>query len=172
MLASQLKALRTVLAYLRARPNLKGAKLALWGDSFSPANPEHLFVDEVELESSPQIQYRAEPMGGHLALLAALYEPDVHAVAARGGLASYLSVLESPFTYTPIDITVLGVLQIGDIADVSEALAPRRQLLTALVNGRNVKLRQAALTPHDHRGIRRHGYMVHRESPQMMRHKS
>ena len=145
LLGSQLKDLRTVIAYLRAQPNLRGAKLALWGDSFVPTNPEHLFVDEVALESSPQIQYRAEPMGAHLALLAALYEPNVQAVVARGGLSSYLSVLESPFTYTPIDITVLGILQAGDIADISEALAPRPQLLTALVNGRNVALSQTAL---------------------------
>ncbi|HUG81085.1 MAG TPA: hypothetical protein VML01_05445, partial [Bryobacterales bacterium] len=124
---------------------LKGARIALWGDSFAPANPEDPFVDEVELHSSPQIQYQAEPMGAHLALLGALYEPDVFAVAARGGLASYLSVLESPFTYTPIDITVLGILQVGDVADISETLAPRPQLLTALVNGRNVALLQAAL---------------------------
>lgn len=145
LLGSQLKDLRTVLAYLRAQPNLKGAKLALWGDSFVPTNPEHLFVDEIVLKSSPQIQYRAEPMGAHLTLLAALYEPNVQAVAARGGLGSYLSVLESPFTYTPFDITVLGILKAGDIADISEAIAPRPQLLTALVNGRNVRLSQAAL---------------------------
>ena len=84
-------------------------------------------------------------MGAHLALLAALYESDIQAVAARGGLGSYLSVLESAFTYTPVDITVRGILQAGDIADISSAIAPRPQLLEGLVDGRNVRLTQAAL---------------------------
>jgi hypothetical protein len=129
--------LRTVLAYLRARPDLSGKKIALWGDSFVPANPERLYLDEIEVESGPQIQYRAEPLGAHLALLTALYEEDVQAVAARGGLSAYLAVLESAVPYTPFDVTILGVLQAGDISDVAAAIAPRPLRLEALVNGRN-----------------------------------
>ena len=145
LMGAQLRDLRTVLVYLRSRPDLEDVKIALWGDSFAPTNSEDLFLDEVGLESSPLIQYRAEPMGAHLALLAALYESDIQAVAARGGLGGYLSVLESAFTYTPVDITVRGILQAGDIADISSAIAPRPQLLEGLVDGRNVRLPQAAL---------------------------
>jgi hypothetical protein len=134
-----------VLAYLRSRSNLRLNKIALWGDSFVPANPEHLYLDEIEHESGPQIQYRAEPIGAHLALLAALFETDIHAVAARGGLNSYLSVLDSPFTYTPIDVTVFGILKAGDITDVAAALAPRPLLLEGLVSGRNVPRAQSDL---------------------------
>jgi dienelactone hydrolase len=145
LLGSQLRDLRTVLAYLRSRPDLAKKKLAVWGDSFVPPNPEHLFLDEIEVESSPQIQYRAEPLGAHMALLAALYEDDVRAVVARGGLRGYLAVLENAFSYSPIDVTVLGILQAGDIADISAAIAPRPQRLEGLVDGRNITAPAAAV---------------------------
>jgi dienelactone hydrolase len=138
LLGSQLRDLRTVLAYLRSRPDLTKKKLAVWGDSFVPPNPEHLYLDEIEVESSPQIQYRAEPMGAHLALLTALYEDDVQAVVARGGLRAYHAVLANAFTYAPLDVIVLGILQAGDIADISAAIAPRPQRLEGLVDGRNI----------------------------------
>ena len=134
LLGSQLKDLRTVLAYLRSR---SFDRFALWGDSFSPPNPEHLYLDEIEMHSGPQIQYQAEPLGAHLALLAGLYEPDVEAIDARGGLGSYLSILESPFPYVPIDVIPFGILQAGDIADIAAALAPRALRLEALVTGGN-----------------------------------
>jgi hypothetical protein len=120
--------------------------MALWGESFAPDNPRDLFLDELEFEGGPQIQYRAEPLGAHLALLAALYDNDIRAVAARGGLAGYLTVLEDAFTYVPIDIIVHGILQAGDVADIAAALAPRPLLLEGLVNGRNVRLDRSDLT--------------------------
>jgi hypothetical protein len=138
LLGSQLRDLRTVLAYLRSRTDLGLKKIALWGDSFVPANPQHLYLDEVEAHSGPQIQYQAEPLGAHLALLAALYEKDVHAVVARGGLDAYLSMLDSPFTYVPIDVVVLGILKTADISDIAAALSPRPLRLERLVTGRNV----------------------------------
>ena len=143
LLGSQLRDLRTVLKYLRSRTDLGLKKIALWGDSFVPANPEHLYLDEIEAQSGPQIQYQAEPMGAHLALLAALYENDVQAVVARGGLDAYLSVLESPFPYTPVDVVVLGILKTADISDISAALSPRPLRLESLVTGRNVLATQS-----------------------------
>src|SRR5262249_574562 len=63
LLGSRLKDLRTVLAYLRRRPDIDARRLALWGDSFAPPNPANLWVDELEFEGGSQIQRRAEPMG-------------------------------------------------------------------------------------------------------------
>jgi hypothetical protein len=54
-------------------------------------------------------------------------------------------VLDSPFTYTPIDVVVLGILKTADISDIAAALSPRPLRLEALVTGRNVLASQAAL---------------------------
>ena len=111
----------------------------------APANPANLWLDELENEGGPQMQHRAEPMGAHLALLAALYDDGVRAVAARGGLAGYLSVLENAFAYVPFEDILLGVLRAGDIADLAAALAPRPLALLGLVDGRNIPLGPGAL---------------------------
>lgn len=145
LLGSRLKDLRTVLAYLRSRQDIDGQKVALWGDSFAPPNPANLWLDELEFEGGPQIQRRAEPMGAHLALLAALYEDGVRAVAARGGLAGYLTVLESAFAYIPVEDVILGVLKTGDVADIAAALAPRPLMMEGLVNGRNIRVEDSVL---------------------------
>lgn len=145
LLGARLKDLRTVLAYLRGRPDLDRRRIAVWGDSFAPPNPSDLFLDELQVEVGPQIQYKAEPLGAHLALLAGLYEERLRAVAAQGGLAGYLTVLEDAFTYTPIDAIVHGLLEVADIADIAAAIAPRPQLLEGLVNGRNIRLNRVEL---------------------------
>jgi hypothetical protein len=67
-------------------------------------------------------------------------------VAARGGLASYLSVVEHAFAYLPLDALVPGLLQVADVVDIAAAQAPRPLLLEALVNGRNVLLTSGELT--------------------------
>ena len=145
LLGSRLKDLRTVLAYLRKRPDIDGQKVALWGDSFAPPNPANLWLDELEFEGGPQIQHRAEPMGAHLALLGALYEDGVRAVVARGGLAGYLTVLENAFAYIPSEDVIFGVLKAGDVADIAAALAPRPLVLEGLVNGRNIRVPETVL---------------------------
>jgi dienelactone hydrolase len=145
LLGSRLKDLRTVLAYLKRRPDVDRERIAIWGDSFTPANPPNLWLDELENEGGPQIQRRTEPMGGHLAMLAALYDDGVRAVVARGGLAGYLTVLESAFAYIPIEDVILGVLKAGDVADMAAALAPRPLLMEGLVNGRNIRVDGTAL---------------------------
>jgi hypothetical protein len=145
LLGSRLKDVRTVLSFLRRRTDLDGRRIAIWGESFTVPNPANLWLDELENEGGPQIQRRAEPMGAHLALLTALYEDEVRAVAARGGLAGYLTVLETSFAYIPFEDVILGVLQAGDIADIAGALAPRPLLMQELVNGRNIRVERSAL---------------------------
>ncbi|MCW5977465.1 MAG: acetylxylan esterase [Bryobacteraceae bacterium] len=145
LLGSRLKDLRTALGYLRSRADVDSARLALWGDSFTPPNPGNLWLDEIEYEGGPHIQRRAEPLGAHLALLAALYEDGVRTVVARGGLGGYLSALESPVTYVPIEDILLGVLKAGDIADLAAALAPIPLLMEGQVDGRNIRVEQERL---------------------------
>jgi ABC-type uncharacterized transport system permease subunit len=76
-------------------------------------------------------------VGGLLALLAALYEDNVHAVAVSGGLVSFLSVLRDRFCYVPQDIVVPGIFESADIEDIVAGLSPRAVLLDRLVDGRD-----------------------------------
>ena len=140
LLGARLKDLRTVLAYLRKRPDVEKNRISLWGESFATPNPTNLFLDEIEQEAGPELQHQADPLGPHLALLAGLYEEGVRAVAARGALAGYMTMLESPYTYVPSDLIVWGMLKVGDISDITAAIAPRPVLLSRLVDGRNVSL--------------------------------
>jgi pimeloyl-ACP methyl ester carboxylesterase len=146
LMGARVKDLRTVLAFLRTRADLDRGRMALWGESFAPSNPSSLFLDELEQEAGPQIQYHAEPLGAATALLAALFEDDVRAVAARGGLAGYISILENAFAYVPTDSIVPGILKVADIADIASAVAPRPLLLEALIDGRNIRLSSTQLS--------------------------
>jgi hypothetical protein len=145
LLGSRLKDLRMVLAWLKGRQDIDRGRIAIWGDSFTPPNAANLWLDELENEGGPQLQRRAEPMGAHLALLAALYDDDVRAIVARGGLAGYLTVLESAFAYIPVEDVILGVLKAGDVADIAAALAPRPLVMEGLVNGRNIQVEGGVL---------------------------
>jgi hypothetical protein len=135
LLGSRLRDVRSVLRHLRSRSELDARRVALWGDSFAPANPEGrdlavpLGVDEF-----PDF---AEPLGGLLALFGGLFEEGVRAVYLRGGLTGYHSLLQSPFCYVPHDALVPGALTAGDLCDVAAALAPRPLRLEGLVDGRN-----------------------------------
>jgi hypothetical protein len=138
LLGRRLKDLRTVFAYLDSRQDLDSQRMGVWGDSFVPANPPRLSLDELpQWQVGPDIQRQAEPLGGLLAMLGALYEDRVQAVAVRSGLVSYLSILDDRFAYVPLDIIVPGILQRGDLPDVAAVLAPRPLLLEGLVDGRN-----------------------------------
>jgi cephalosporin-C deacetylase-like acetyl esterase len=135
LVGSQLKDLLSVLHYLRTHPALDGRRIALWGDSFASVNPPDRRLD-VPLDAAA-LPASSEPLGGLLALLGGLFDPDVRAVAVRGGLGGYQSALESPFCYVPHDVIVPGVLTVGDLSDVAAALAPLPLRLERLVDGRN-----------------------------------
>jgi len=141
LLGFRLKDVRTVLVYLQGRDDIDGQKTALWGDSFAPLNPKNLWLDELaRWPISPQIQHFASPLGAHLALLTALYHGEIKAVAARGGLVGYLSILDDNFFYAPPDIIVPDILKVGDISDICACLAPGALLLEKFVDGRNCAL--------------------------------
>jgi hypothetical protein len=79
----------------------------------------------------------AEPLGAALALLAGLFDGDIKAVVARGGLVSVRSVLDSPFICVPHDFVVPGLLTAGDLPDVAASIAPRPLRVEGLVDGTN-----------------------------------
>ena len=150
-LGARLKDTRAVLRYLSERKDLDPQRVVLWGDSFAAVNPRSLRLDQSVLlepgrqELGPLAIQDAQPVGNLLALLTALYEDHVQAVAVHGGLVSFLSVLKDRFCYVPQDIVVPGILESADIADVVAALSPRAVLLESLVDGRNRLLLPAEL---------------------------
>jgi hypothetical protein len=168
LLGARLKDLRSVLAYLSARADVDGHKLALWGDSFAPVNPPRFVLDElIGWQVGPQIEYQAEPLGGLLTLLGGLYEDKVCAIAARRGLVAYSSVLEDQFAYVPNDIVIPGILEVADVADIAAALAPRPLLVENFVDGRNRVVGEAGL--HARFGL---VFQSYREAPSKLRVRS
>jgi len=134
----RIRDLRSVLRFLRGRPELDATRIGLWGDSPAPINPlDRRFEMPLELDRQP---FLAEPLGGLAALFGAYYEPEVAAVYIRGGLSGYRSILDRPFCFVPYDALVPGALTAGDLRDVAAALAPRRLRLEGLVDGYNRSL--------------------------------
>lgn len=144
-LGARLKDARAVVRYLSARADLDPKKLIVWGDSFAAVNPGGLLLDQsVKQQPGPQTIHEADPLGSLLALLTTLYEDDVRAVATRGGLDLYLSVLRDRFCYVPLDVIVPDLLATADIPDIAAALAPRAVRIEAPVSGRNQRVTESA----------------------------
>jgi hypothetical protein len=143
-LGQRLKDARTVVRYLMGRDDIDSKRLFLWGDSFAATNPREGLLDQsVGQDVGPQVIHQSDPLGSLLVLLTALYEDDVRGVAARGGLASYRSVLEDPFCYVPQDVIVPGILEIADIGDIVAAVTPRPTLIEGFVDGRDRRLTES-----------------------------
>lgn len=134
--------LRAVLRYLRSRPELDAARIALWGDSFAPLNVPPFDDKPLESRDCPR---ESEPIGGLLALFAALFEDGIKAVLIRRSLAAFESALCSPFLYLPHDVVVPGALTAGDLADVAASLAPLPLRFEGLVDGRNCEVSEPEL---------------------------
>ena len=120
----RLKDLRSVLRWLRTVPEIDAKRIGVWGDSFAPENGPERRLD-VPLGIGEELP-SAEPLGPLLALLAALFEDDVAAVVARGGLIAFRSTLQSQFVCIPHDVVVPGLLTAGDVSDLAAGLAPSR----------------------------------------------
>jgi hypothetical protein len=146
---ARVRDLRAVVRYVRTRAELNGQRVALWGESLAPAigRDENVAVPMELAEALPH----AEPLGSLVVLLAALFDDEIRAVRAHGGLAEFLSVLESPFVLVPHDAIVPGAIAAGDLGAVAAAIAPRPLQLADLVDGRNRTLAAdeaaAALAP-------------------------
>ncbi len=134
LVGSRLRDLRSVMRYLRSRRDINASRIGLWGDSFAPVNPQAFTDPPLRTSRSP---HHAEPLGALLAILGAVYEQDVKAVVARGGLTGYAAVLEAAAFYVPHDAIVPGLLETGDLCDLAGALAPLALRLEAMVDGRN-----------------------------------
>ncbi len=134
LLGARVRDVRSVLRYLRSRSDVDPRRIALWGDSFAKPNASDANVAVPLDATQPQL---AEPLGGLAALFTVLFEDDIQAVAARGSLVSFHTLLDSPFCHVPHDILVPEALTAGDLTDVAATLAPRFLRLNEPIDGRN-----------------------------------
>jgi dienelactone hydrolase len=141
LIGSQLKDTRTIFRWLAGRSDTDPSRIAVWGDSFSEPNaPDFQFDQSPGRPAGPVNQRQAEPLGPFLAILTALYEDHVTAVACSGGLVSFASVLEDRFCQIPQDVIVPGILEVTDLGEIVASIAPRPVLLEKPVNGLNKKV--------------------------------
>jgi len=142
MLGRRLRDLRTVLAYLRQRDDLKSARVALYGEGLVAANAADLnAAAPLDAEKLPT---HAEPMGATVCLLAALWEDDVQAVYAAGGLTEWMEILDGPYFYVPHDAVLPGAAAQAGIADLLAAQTARVTFADAR-DGANRPAREAAV---------------------------
>jgi dienelactone hydrolase len=135
MFGLRLRDLRAVLKHLRGRADLDAKGVALWGESFASPNPKDRRL-EVPWDAA-KLPDQSEPLSGLLAMFGALFEDDIRAIYARGGLVGFGSRLADPFRYVPHDVIVPGALAAGDLFEVVPALAPRPLHLEGFVDGLN-----------------------------------
>lgn len=143
ILAGRLRDLRTLLAYLRTRSDVDARRVSLWGESFVEPNPAAANLAASYVDSPRPAQ--SEPLGGILALLGGLFEDDVQEVTVHGCLATYQSLLDSPFTYVPLDAVIPGAIAAGDLPALAAGLAPRTMRIADAVNGGNQRVEDDAL---------------------------
>lgn len=135
LVAQQLRDARSILALLRSRDDVDAERVAVWGASFAPPN-----AADANLRAPRRIDNRprdAEPLGGLLTLLLGVYEDSVAAMCVDGGLIAFCDVLDSPFTYVPLESVVPGLLTVADAADLAAAAAPRPLQMSRCVDAMN-----------------------------------
>jgi len=138
LLGQRLRDLRAALAECRRSPQVDPQKIALWGDSFAPVLPadtDFHVPHGIEPRLTP-----AEPLGQLLALLAALYEDDLHAISISGGILSYQQALSHYQMLIPHDAAVPGAIAAGDLPELVAAAAQRPLRMSRMVNERNQRV--------------------------------
>jgi hypothetical protein len=130
--------LRAVLGYLRDCEDIAANRLAVWGDSLAiPNQNDDSLLVPMGAELGPAM---AEPLGGILGLLVALFEEDLVSVYTYGGLIAYESTLNGPFCYIPHDVVVPGAIPAGDLPLLAKIMGSTKLRLDGLVDGMNCKV--------------------------------
>ena len=135
LLGERLRDLRSVLRHLRSRADVDATRLALWGESFAPLNAPD-FIDPLLGEGNALL---AEPAGGMMALLGALFEPDVRAVLGCGSLPSQRGLLDSRYLHIPHDAVLPGAARAADVLAIAATLPPESVRTARPVSARNTE---------------------------------
>jgi hypothetical protein len=135
IVGGQLSDLRATVKYLRSLPEIDGRRIALWGDSLAAPNSLDAILvtpHNIDVQATPP-----EPASALVALLAALYDESIVAVATGGVVHSFQSAFGSPVCCVPADAIVPGLLTIADVPDLVAAIAPRPIRLARTVDAQN-----------------------------------
>lgn len=135
LVGQRLRDLRAVIRFVESRTADAPGPLVLWGDSFTPVNPAE--TNFRVPRSVPGWPTEAEPLGGLLALLGALYEDQVRAVIVAGAVTDFRSVLSHYAVLIPHDALVPGAVLAGDLDGLAAGLAPLPLAIVAPVDQRN-----------------------------------
>jgi hypothetical protein len=155
LVGARLRDARSVLAWLRTRDDLDASRIALWGDSFvSPQSGQESLV--VPRDDDGALPVGPEPLGGLVALLAALFEEDIDAVFVRSGISEFGSVLGQNLMLLPHDVVVPGIVAVGDVPELLATLAPCSVALRDTVDGVNRRVEREALREAYRRAIEVH----------------
>jgi len=143
LVGERLRDLRAVLQFLRNRPEIDERSLLIWGDALQEANPASRNLRMPRgLDSQP---LGPEPLGGLLALLTGLFEPDLRSIYIRGGLVGFETALTGPFCYLPHDAVIPGVISTGDLPLLARALGAQKVRLEGLVDALNCRIPEERL---------------------------
>ncbi len=135
LLGLRLADARAVMRHLKTRADIDPKGVMLWGDSFAATNPADTpMATPMEVDPFPTF---GEPLGALLAVLVPVFEDDISAVAARGGLKSFRSILDAPQFFIPHDVLVPGVFHAGDIPELVEALGTIPHRYDDTIGGQN-----------------------------------
>jgi cephalosporin-C deacetylase-like acetyl esterase len=130
LLGLQLRDVRTTLAWLRQQPQLKGRAFAVWGESFTPPNPETSNFRQPR-DDDDTLPAPSEPQAPLLAILTGLFEEDIAAIYSVGGLKDWRSLLTDHLVLTAYDSIVPGALTAGDIPELIAAQRRETKVLAA-----------------------------------------
>jgi hypothetical protein len=130
MLGRRVRDLRTILAYLRGRDDLRTSPITLYGDGLVPGRSTTVSLPTFHAKPLDVEQPApCEPMPAAACLLTALWEDSIQTVVAAGGLTSYQSVLDGPYFHVPHDAVVPGQLAHADVDDLVKAQSARVNLI-------------------------------------------
>ncbi|WP_020475584.1 alpha/beta hydrolase [Zavarzinella formosa] len=151
VLGGQLRDLRTVIGWLRTLKEIDGARIGLWGNSFAATNPaDRNIATPLDAPDMPTI---GEPGTALLALLGGLFDEEVRAIHARGGLENHRSLLAMPEVWVPHDAIVPGVIGAGDLPVLRKALGERMIGRGNLIDGGNRTVKAPADSASESAGL-------------------
>jgi len=132
LLETQVRDLRTVIALLVKQDQFAKSVLALWGESFTPANGDDIRLD-VPWDADPLPTF-ADPWAGLVTMFTAAMTNRVDCLNIRGGLTAYQTMLEGPFFYLPHDCIMPGMLLNCDLPELANGSRTKYLRLEAMVD--------------------------------------
>lgn len=142
-LGARVRDLLSIVAFFRTHDSYSDSPIALYGDGLVASNdlsrPIAAPLDAVDLPKS------SEPLGADACLLAGLFDDDIAAIYAAGGLVSSSALLDAPYFYIPHDAIVPGLAVTADMSDLL-ASQTTRVWTSDLRDGANRAIDEAALT--------------------------